>query len=62
MKGLGYRQRAILALMETSPSVRTGYLVRRLDCDPRTVHVALLGLARRGLVVHAARGRWVVAA
>jgi len=61
VKGLGYRQRAILGLLAPGREVPTGYLVRRLDCDPKVVNIALEGLGRRGLVRHVRHGVWTAA-
>lgn len=61
IKGLGYRQRAILAaLHDADRPLPTGYLRRQVldDCDPRTLHVALNGLAARGLAERARWGMW----
>lgn len=59
MTGLGYRQKQVLARLNAAPAdVPTGYLVRACGADPRTVHMSLVGLERRGLVRHVAHGRW----
>lgn len=62
VSGLGYRQKTILGtLVDAGRPVPTGYLIRVCGCDPRTVHMALLGLAGRGLVLHTAWGKWAAA-
>lgn len=61
MSGMGYRQRAILDVLVPGREVPTGYLVRRLGCDPKVVNIALEGLGRRGLVRHVRHGYWVAA-
>lgn len=59
MKGLGYRQRAILELLlSAGRAVPTGYLLRQSGADGKTAHMALLGLERRGLVRHVGFGKW----
>lgn len=58
MTGLGYRQRALLAVFPVARPVPTGYLVRRVAADPRTVNLALAGLQRRGLVRRVRHGWW----
>jgi len=56
---LGYRQRHVLGILRNAGrSVPTGYIVRTIDAPPKTAHMALIALEKRGLVRHARHGYW----
>lgn len=56
----GYRQRQVLHALHASHTgtVKAGYLRRRLEVDGKTLHVALKGLEKRGLVTNPCHGVW----
>ena len=59
---LGYRQKALLAVLRDRP-LPFGYLCRVTGIeDGKTAFIALKGLERRGLVVHVRHGYWALAA
>ena len=67
MKGLGFRQRAILAcLRSVDTPLPTWRLLQICAIDEAPVHpkianIALTGLERRGLVRHVRHGWWAAA-
>lgn len=60
MKGLGYRQRALLTLLQESDRIlATGHLGRMAGIEDHNVVIqALHGLVARGLAVHIGHGKW----